>query len=147
MEKLKEMLEELESIGDENVKKKLQLKQSSKLIVKLDSLSEECEECQHHFDGFEDHIHQLKAGDFNEDSLKKHKKFLYKVTSHLQKKHKIVSEGYYMSIFMSIGISMGVVFGLTIFDNIALGIPIGLSMGLAIGAGIDADSKKKGLVL
>ncbi|MRI67530.1 glycine zipper family protein [Gracilibacillus thailandensis] len=48
---------------------------------------------------------------------------------------------------MSIGTSLGVVFGLLIFDNIGLGLPLGIAMGVAIGAGLDADAKKKGMVL
>ncbi|WP_234028562.1 hypothetical protein [Lentibacillus sp. Marseille-P4043] len=66
--------------------------------------------------------------------------------SNLQKKHKLVEEGYYLGIFMSLGLSLGVVFGLTVLDIGLLGLPIGVGMciGLAIGSGMDADAKKRG---
>ncbi|AVR01153.1 glycine zipper family protein [Oceanobacillus iheyensis] len=48
---------------------------------------------------------------------------------------------------MPIGTSLGVVFGLLIFEKIGIGLPLGVGLGVAIGAALDANAKKKGLVL
>src|SRR5690606_1667397 len=71
---------------------------------------------------------------------------LNEIKSYLQKQHKLIPEGFYMSVYMPLGTSLGLVFGLALFDfdNIALGLPIGLCLGIAVGTSLDADAKKKG---
>jgi hypothetical protein len=64
--------------------------------------------------------------------------------SHLQKKHKLVTDGTNLSMYISLGLSVGVVFGLLLLDNLALGISFGFSIGIAIGIGLDESAKKKG---
>jgi len=61
-------------------------------------------------------------------------------------KHKLVSKGYYMSIWMSLGIAIGVSFGVA-FGHIAIGLPIGLVVGLAIGTSLDSKAAKEGRVV
>jgi hypothetical protein len=95
---------------------------------------------------FYEKITQLSIvkGQLSNEDFKSYKSLITKITDHLQKTHKLLSEDYYISIYMSIGMSLGLLFGMLVFDNIALGLPIGMSLGIAIGAGIDADNKKKG---
>ncbi|MFA9558978.1 hypothetical protein ACERII_16835 [Evansella sp. AB-rgal1] len=149
LEVLLEIIEEMDDRLDKITSKKLQLKKWGLTGEKLFSFGEECEECQQQFTNLENHVMKLNSigSVIDESDVKVHRSILKNALSHLEKKHKVVAEGYYLSIYMSIGMSLGVVFGLTVFDNIALGIPLGLSIGLAIGAGLDADAKKKGLVI
>jgi chromosome segregation ATPase len=149
VDKLNTILEEIKNTGDDQVAKKLELDKCKRIINRLSSFSSDCEECNQHLINFEKHIFQVndKRDHLTESDFKQHKQTLGDVSSHLQKQHKLVTSGHYLSIYMSMGISLGVVFGLVIFDNIGLGIPIGISVGLAIGAGLDADAKKKGMII
>ncbi|MEH7387022.1 hypothetical protein V7147_16665 [Bacillus sp. JJ1521] len=142
---IKAIISKLRSTISKESSKKLDLNKCERVVNKLDSFSVTCEECQQHLLKLKNHFVQLESNAKEIDmDIKQHKKVIHDIVSHLEKKHKLVQEGMYLSLFLSIGISMGVVFGLTIFDNIGLGLPIGMSMGIAIGVGLDADAKKKG---
>lgn len=141
LEKIKGKLEQKQS-------KKLELDLMEKLVNKLLLLSEECDECSKHLHDLEKQIFSIKKtkGSFESYDVKKHSSKLKTIRSHLQKKHKMVTEGYYMGLYMSHGFSFGLLYGV-IFDNIALGMVMGLPIGLSIGVALDADAKKKGLVI
>ncbi|WP_235848917.1 MULTISPECIES: hypothetical protein [Bacillaceae] len=143
------IISQMERRFDKTTTKKLQLEKWRRVANKLNFFGKECEECRQQFTVLENHLNQLNSGGniVEPSKIKEYTIKLKSLLSHLEKKHKVISDGYYLSIYMSIGMSFGVVFGLTLFDNIALGIPIGFSVGLAIGAGLDADAKKKGLVI
>ncbi|WP_245823528.1 hypothetical protein [Metabacillus halosaccharovorans] len=146
LDQIKTTIKELRKIDNKKNTGKLDFNKCERVAEKLDSLSENCQECEQQLLELKNHFIKLKADldNLDKNALKQHQHFIQQTYNHLQKKHKLLPEGYYMSIYMSIGMSMGVVFGLTIFDNIALGIPIGMCLGIAIGAGLDADIKKKG---
>ncbi|WP_298420748.1 hypothetical protein [uncultured Kordia sp.] len=61
-------------------------------------------------------------------------------------KHKLVTKGYYISMWMGLGIGLGMPWGVA-FGNIALGLPIGLAIGVAIGSSLDAKAAKEGRVV
>ncbi|WP_226527043.1 hypothetical protein [Metabacillus niabensis] len=145
-EQIKATIKELRSIDNKKTTGKLGLNKCKRVAEKLDLLSENCQECEQQLLELKNRLIKLKADidGLDKNNLKQHQQFIQQVCNHLQKTHKLLPEGYYVSIYMSIGMSLGVVFGLTIFDNIALGIPIGMCFGIAIGAGLDADVKKKG---
>jgi hypothetical protein len=82
----------------------------------------------------------------SKDRRKAHIKKINGIVNHLQKQHKLVTEGYYLGIGMSIGSAIGVALG-TAMPNIGMGIPIGIGVGIAIGAGLDAKVKKEGRIL
>ncbi|WP_238343583.1 hypothetical protein [Gracilibacillus saliphilus] len=147
--KLITLLEELGNTVDQQIASKLEINKCKRIVQRLSSFSADCKECYQYLVEFEEHLLQLKdkKDDFVETDVKYHKQKIASISSHLQKQHKLVTSGYYLSIYMSIGTSLGVVFGLLIFDNIGLGLPLGIAMGVAIGAGLDADAKKKGMVL
>ena len=149
IDKLYNILEEIRNSVDDQVTKQLELDKCKRVIHRLGSFSSDCEECLQHLINFEKHIIQIndKRDHLTESDFKQHKQTLGDIRSHLQKQHKLVTNGHYLSIYMSMGISLGVVFGLVIFDNIGLGIPIGMSICIAIGAGLDADAKKKGMII
>ncbi|MDQ0232683.1 hypothetical protein [Metabacillus malikii] len=143
---LKLIINKLKQTVDTQTFKKLELEKCERLVERLTSFSESCEECQRkfieaeeHFSRLDEHIDQLPTSE-----MKEHKQFVSQTVAHFEKEHDLVTEGYYVSLYMSIGLGLGVMFGLTIFDNIGLGIPIGFAIGLAIGSGLDADAKKKG---
>ena len=149
VDKLKTILEEIRKSVDEQVAKKLELDKCERIIERVNSFSSECTECNQQFNDFENRILQLvaKFDQLTENDIKQHKQKIDTISSHLQKQHKLVTSGYYLSIYMSLGISLGMVFGLIIFDNLGLGLPLGMAIGVAIGAGLDADAKKKGMTI
>jgi len=149
VDELKFTLEELGDKVNEEISKKLELEKCYRIIQRLSSFSSDCEACDQHLIDLENHIIQLRANadQLAADDVKQHKQKIDNISDHLQKAHKLVTSGYYLSIYMTMGMSLGVVFGLLIFDNIAIWLPLGFGVGIAIGAAIDADAEKKGMVL
>lgn len=143
---VKSMISELRRTVSEPILKKLNLNKCERVAEKLASFSSNCEDCQVQLLELENQLNLIKEDieTIDDTKIKLFQQSISHITSHLEKKHKLIQEGHYLAIYMSLGISLGVVFGLTIFDNIALGIPIGMCLGLAIGTGLDSDAKKKG---
>ncbi|MCM3634702.1 hypothetical protein [Paenibacillus camelliae] len=149
MDNLKAIVYELSHQVDEPVAAKLELERCHRIIEKLSSFAPVCEVCvqqlielENHFVHRRDQLAQLSSAD-----VSVHKQLIDSIKSHLMKQHKMVTSGLYLSIYMSLGTSLGVVFGLLVFDNIGLGLPLGIGVGVAIGAALDADAKKKDLVI
>ncbi|WP_232225555.1 hypothetical protein [Oceanobacillus manasiensis] len=149
VEKLLTNIEELKTNIDEQIATKLDIETCKRIVTRLNSFSAECEECEKRFIELEGHIMQLlkKKNSLTEDDIKHYTQKVNNITSHLTKKHKLVTSGFYFSVCMPIGTSLGVVFGLLIFENIGLGLPLGIGLGVAIGAALDAKAKKDGLTL
>jgi hypothetical protein len=137
-----------ERIGEKSANQ-LNTKLLERVIKRLGFFSGGCGECEKHLLALNDQIEKLKGkrDQFEKIDLKEHRLQVNAVTSHLQKEHKLISEGYYMTLYMSMGMSIGLIFGLLLFDNVGLGLPIGLSIGIAIGVSMDAAAKKKGLTI
>jgi hypothetical protein len=145
-EKILEELMALKSSVEPKVAQKLDLDKWERVLKRLDSFSPDCEECSTLLVTYHDHIHQFKEKGqlLEKPDFIEHHRTMEKFISHLEKKHKLVTEGTNQNLYMSLGLSLGVVFGLLLLDNLALGISFGFSIGIAIGIGLDADAKKKG---
>jgi hypothetical protein len=145
-DQVKTLLRELRGTVSKPISKRLDLDKSERVVEKLGSFSSNCKDCQQQLLELMNYLILIKENmdRIDDTKLKQYKQLINHIISHLQKKHKLIQEGYYLGIFMSLGMSLGIVFGITVFDNFGLGIPIGMCMGLAIGAGMDADAKKKG---
>jgi hypothetical protein len=148
-ENLNRDLREFTDIIDSQKAKQLDLEMFNRIIKRLHSFSQECEECNIHLNDLSVHIKELKnrSAQLDDRDFKNHKTKINNIISHLQNKHHLVTEGHYLSIYMSFGMSIGLLFGMLIFDNLALGLPLGTALGIAIGSGVDADAKKKGKTL
>ncbi len=148
-EKLLKDIGEFKTNLDSQTLKKLDLDLFERIIKRLESFSSECLECSQMLGSLDEHFNRLKSRkgqlykmDFRDNGIK-----LNTIISHLQTKHKLVSEGQNLGIYLPLGLCIGLVFGMTIFDNIALGMPIGMCLGIAIGSSMDADAKKKGMTI
>ncbi|WP_428909945.1 hypothetical protein [Niallia sp. Krafla_26] len=143
------MLQDFKETVDEKVAPKLELDKCNRMIQKLSSFSPHCAVCEQHFLDLEEQIIRLtdRSKQLKKQDYIHHKQIMNYITSHLMKQHKLVTSGYYTSIYMSIGTGLGVAFGQLLFENMALGLSLGIGIGVAIGAGLDGDAKKKGLVL
>ncbi len=137
-----------QGLGDKNVKQ-FQIELLEHAIKRLGSYSGDCQECAKHLVELISHFEKLKnkSGQFEKMDLKEHRTLVNSAIAHLQKEHKLVTPGYYMTLYMSMGMSIGLIFGLLLFDNIALGLSIGMLFGLVIGMAVDGDAKKKGLTI
>ncbi|WP_066186057.1 MULTISPECIES: hypothetical protein [Gracilibacillus] len=147
-QELMAILENIRSAADENLVTKLELDKCVRVIHRLDSFSAECEQCYQYVDELSDHLTLLneRIDQLTEEDIKIHKQKVNKITSHLMKRHQLVTKGYYTGVYMSIGIALGVSFG-AVYDNLAIGIPIGVAMGVAIGASMEASAKQKDRLL
>lgn len=94
----KTMIKELRSGVSKQIAMKLDLNKCERVIENLNSLSVGCEECQHHLLKFKNHFIHLKTNvnRIEETDFKQHKQLINQIFSHLQKKHKLVPEGYYL---------------------------------------------------
>lgn len=135
-------------IGDKN-SKRLNISQLIRIIKRLESFSEDCEGCRDNLLELSRLVEELKNkhGHLEKQELKEHQQKVNNIISHLQKTHKLVTEGTYLAIYMSIGMSLGLVFGLLLLDNIAMGFPLGMIFGVAFGVTLDENAKKKGLTI
>ena len=81
-------------------------------------------------------------------------KVINSILKHLQKYHKLITDGENLAIWIAIGTAIGVGMGITFSvgsDNIGMGLPIGAGSGIAIGSAIgsymDAKAKREGKIL
>jgi ElaB/YqjD/DUF883 family membrane-anchored ribosome-binding protein len=127
--------------------KKYKLDLLLRIAGRVDSFLSHCGECQI----FQQDITQLTQdlGYIVQASKEKRKGYFKKInniTKHLQKHHKLITEGHYTGIGIAIGVGIGAVLG-AIFDNPGIGTGIGTAIGLAIGAYLDKKAKKEGRVI
>ena len=127
--------------------KKYKLDLLLRVAKRVDSFSAECGQCQM----LQPDITQLTQDlgyivQASKEKRKSYFKMLNNIAKHLQKHHKLVSEGHYIGIGMAIGIGIGTALG-AIFENPGAGTGIGTAVGLAIGGYLDKKAKKEGRVI
>ena len=125
------------------------------IVDKLNEYSDSCSECRDFLNSFEqDLIENIRPEDIQRS--RSYLKNFRKIVSHLCKKHKLVTPGYYAGMYLSAGMSMGLVIVMTIGLSInsdymsvgmSLGMCFGFSLGVFIGTLMDSDAKKKGIVI
>lgn len=147
-EQLIELVNSLKDRFNQKEMRRLDLDRLVRILIRLDSFSPECEDCKKLLVEMDNCLNQLAglSGALDKQEYNRYKKLVdqavYHAVDHLQKKHKLVTPGYYTSTYMTLGLSFGVAFGLAVFDNLALGLCFGLAIGVAIGSAQDADAKK-----
>jgi len=82
----------------------------------------------------------------NKERRRSYLKQISVIVKHLQKQHKLVTEGYYMGIGLAIGAAIGVALGAAL-GNPGIGPGIGVALGVAIGGYLDRKAKKEGRVI
>ena len=141
-------ISELRNTLSEKEYKKFKLNILLSVAQRVDQFSPECTQCQ----TFQQDVNTITrdAGNLvqiaDKEGRKAYFKAMNKIIGHLQRQHKLVTEGYYMGIGMALGSALGVALGAAL-DNIGPGIPIGVGLGMVIGAALDAKAKKEGRIL
>jgi hypothetical protein len=143
-----QLIEEKTASFDETLHKKVETAYVKRLLDKMATHSASPEALQDFQQQMEAFVAVIPTSEgFNDKTLRKDfykKKNIIKNTA--TSKHKLVSKGYYMSIWIALGMALGMPWGVA-FGNIALGLPIGLAIGLAIGTSLDRKAAKEGRVV
>lgn len=144
---LKEILHIKKQIEPKLVRR-LKLDLLERIVIRLEDYSKACDECKGYLNYIENDISKIKDNldILKKESLKDYSRKVKTITKHLKKKHKLVEEGEYLSLYISFGLMFGVAIG-SALDNVALGPAFGLSIGAAIGVSLDANAKKEGRVI
>ena len=142
-----EKIDKLNNQLNDKQGKTLDLDLVKRIVIRLKSF--DCTQCENDLYKLSEYINYIyeNQNSLERQKLKEYNKFIEQIKTHLQKKHGLFTEGYYLSIYMSLGISVGLMLGLAFFEHWALGMCFGMSTGIAIGSGIDADHKKKGKII
>jgi hypothetical protein len=119
-----------------------------RIINRLALFSEECQECAGFINNLESYIDSIVVN-ADKQTNKIYHAYINSIISHLQLKHKLVSENYYLTVFMPLGMVFGTAFSsIDSFKGLSSGgIGIGLCLGVAIGSSMDTNAKKKGKVI
>lgn len=151
MDDVLEQLKQLMQTLDAKIIKKYNLLQTERIIHRLCSFTD-CNECRTFLDQFGSHLKEISA-DPKARVNKGYLEFIRKVTDHLYKGHKLITEGYYTSLYLAIGLAIGLPIGMALgsalgqMAYISIGLPLGMCFGVAIGSSRDAQAKKDGLVI
>lgn len=118
-----------------------------RLAGRVDSFSVTCGECQN----LKAEISRLTASlggiiQLSKEERKSYSRSIKNITRHLQKEHKLVTEGQYLGIGMAIGFAIGTGIGAGT-DNAGAGTPIGMAIGSAIGYALEKKAKKEGRMI
>ena len=127
--------------------KKYKLDLLLRVARRVDSFSSSCGECQMLQPDITQLTHDL--GYIVQTSKEKRKSYfktINNIIKHLQKHHKLVTEGHYLGIGIAIGVGIGTAIG-AVLDNPGAGTGIGTAIGLAIGAYLDKKAKKEDRVI
>ncbi len=127
--------------------KKYKLDYLARVAKRIADLSKECGECQK-FQGDISKLAQDLGGlvQSSKEEKKNYDRKIKEITSHLQKKHKLIAEGTYVGFGIAVGPALGVALG-SGMGNVGAGIGIGIGIGLAIGSALEAKAKKDGKII
>lgn len=115
------------------------------LARRVGSFSALCTECQNRKQEITALTNDLaNLSLMSKAARKSYFKALGDITKHLQKQHKLVTEGQYIGIGMAIGGAIGVALSAVLEGG---GLPIGIGIGAAFGFYLDAKAKKEGRVI
>jgi len=127
--------------------KKYKLDLLLRLARRVDSFSAICGECQlsqQEIARLTEELRNLSL--LSKESRKGYFKKMGNITKHLQKRHKLVTEGYYIGIGMAVGAGVGTAISAAL-GNPGIGTGIGLALGVAAGSYLDKKAKKEGRVI
>jgi len=130
--------------------KKYKLDLLLRIAKRVDEFSAYCGECQTLKQEIttltQDLGYLIQIPNPNKKERKRYSKKINSIVKHLQKQHKLVTQGYYRGIGMTIGPIIAVAIGAAL-ENPGIGIAVGIVIGLAIGSYLDKKAEKEGRVI
>ena len=131
--------------------KKYKLDLLLRVAKRVDDFSSYCGECQL----FQPEITKLTQDlgyivqmpkQTSKQARKSYLKTINTIIKHLQKTHKLVTEGQRVGMWIGIGVGIGTAIGAAL-DNPGIGTAIGVAIGVAIGRYMDTKAKEEGKVI
>lgn len=143
-----QIIEEIEKIMrdlNQKQKKKYKLLFLERVVHRIDYFSNEgCNECEQYKAEIRRMLDVLSDGnELKGERLSNYRVSMKKIVKHLQKEHKLIEEGTYMTQFMVLGLLIGAAF----ISYFSWTVAIGFSLGLLIGSSLDARAKGQGKVI
>ena len=128
--------------------KKYKMDLLQRVARRVDYFSTSCGQCQLHQQDINSLITELSLLTQmpSKEGIKNHSRKINNMVKHLQKEHKLVTEGYYMGIGVAIGIGVGTALG-AVTEKTGIGTAIGTGIGIAIGAYLDKKAKKEDRII
>jgi len=130
--------------------KKYKLDLLLRITKRIEDFSSICGECQMFQQDITKLIQDLgylvQTPNPNKEEGKRYSKTIKNIVKHLQKHHKLVSEGQYIGIGLAVGAGIGVALGAAL-GNPGIGPAIGVGIGIAIGSYLDKKAKSEGRVI
>ena len=132
--------------------KKLKLDSLLKIAGRVDRFSETCGECQLLQQEVKNLVGEL--GNLSQfpgrEARRQYNRSVDGFMKHLQKQHKLVRKGYYLSIWSGIGFGVGAGVGAALEQfglNAGIGTFLGILLGLAVGWYLDRKAKQEDRVI
>ena len=129
--------------------KKYKLDLLLRIAKRIDDFSSYCGECQAfkgEITGLIGELGTLIQISDNKIGRRSYSKTINNIVKHLQKTHKLVSDGYYKGVWMAIGTGIGAALGAAL-DNPGIGTSLGIGIGLAVGSYLDKKAKQEGRII
>ena len=145
---IKKQVAPLKGILSDKDYKKFKLDTLLCIAERLTQFSHECGQChmlQQDVTTLAQNVNNLVYST-DKEKRKAYQKSMSRITGHLQKQHKLVTEGYYTGIMTAMGSAVGVTLGAAL-GNVGTGISIGTILGTVIGATLDVKARKEGRIL
>ena len=128
--------------------KKYKLDLLPRVAERVEDFSSYCGECQ----AFQQEITTLVQDLGNlmqmpgREAVKRYSEAVSNMVKHLQKQHKLVSEGHYVGIGLAIGAGVGTVFG-SALEGAGIGTAIGTAIGFTIGSYLKKKAEEEGKLI
>ena len=129
--------------------KKYRLDLLQRVAKRVDGFADICEECRtfkQDITALLQDINYVFSMAMTKEKRKDYSRRLNGIIKHLQKHHKLVTEGQYMAMWSGIGSAIGVALGAAL-GNMGAGVGLGAGIGVAVGVYMDKKAKKEGRVI
>jgi len=125
------IIEEKTASFNETLHKKVETKYLKRLLEKKATHAASPDDLQEFQQQMEELVNAIPTTTGFEDKTIRYNftKKKNKIKNTATSKHKLVTKGYYMSMWMAFGIALGMSWGVA-FGNIGFGLPIGLAIGV-----------------
>ncbi|MFC2033898.1 hypothetical protein ACFLTT_00640 [Chloroflexota bacterium] len=134
-------------------KKKYKIDLLMRIAIRIDNFYPACGECQmlqqeitKLFNDIRDALQMSSQIQMPKETRKNYFKAINNITKHLQKHHKLITEGQYLGTGLVIGIGAGTAIGASL-GNTGIGPALGTVLGLVIGKYLDKKAKDEGRLI
>ena len=141
---LKDLRRLQRKVGEKQAKR-LNLELLHRAAKRIGDFAGDCRQCKEYLQQLDSHVDTLKnlQGELDRATARKHQRLIQGIVAHMQRKHRLVAEGYYLGVYLSMGIGLGFALGITLFNNVIIGLAVGIAGGIALGSARDRRASRK----